>query len=88
MRTSLRPEGEDRYFVGDTARTAIRYIVTTDLIGVTGLVAALLGKDPPDARIWISTGPAPTFLKFEGSMFLKGPRGRIEQAAPRWAGDR
>jgi hypothetical protein len=88
MRTAMRPEGEDRYFVGDTARTAVRYIVTMDLIGLTGLVAAVLGKDPPDVRFWLSTGAAPSFLKFEGAMFLKGPRWRIEQAPPRWAGDR
>jgi hypothetical protein len=88
MRTTMRPEGEDRYFAGDTARTAVRHIVTMDLIGLTGLVAAVLGKDPPDVRIWTSTGAAPSFLKFEGAMFLKGPRWKIELAAPRWAGDR
>jgi hypothetical protein len=84
MRTALRPEGEDRYFAGETAHTAVRYIETMDLVGVTGLVATVLGKDPPDVRFWISTGPAPSFLKFEGPMFVKGPRWRIELAAPRW----
>ena len=88
MRTAMRPEGEDRYFVGDTAHTAVRHIVTMDLIGLTGLVATVLGKDPPDVRMWMSTGTAPSFLKFEGAMFLKGPRWKIELAAPRWAGDR
>ena len=84
MRTVLRPEGEDRYFAGETAHTAVRYIVTMDLVGVTGLVATVLGKDPPDVRFWISTGAAPSFLKFEGPMFVKGPRWRIDLAAPRW----
>ena len=88
MRTVMRPEGEERYFVGDTARTAVRHIVSMDLIGLTGLVAAVLGKDPPDVRVWMSTGAAPSFLKFEGALFLKGPRWRIELAAPRWAGER
>jgi len=59
-----------------------------DLVGVTGLIATVLGKDPPDVRFWISTGEAPAFLRFEGSMFLKGPRWRIELAAPRWTRDR
>ena len=88
MRTSLRPEGDDRYYVGDATRTAVRYVVTMDLVGVTGLIATVLGKDPPDVRFWISTGEAPAFLRFEGSMFLKGPRWRIELAAPRWTRDR
>jgi hypothetical protein len=88
MRTSLRPEGDDRYYVGDTGRTAVRYVVNMDLVGVTGLVAAVLGKDPPDVRFWISTGETPAFLRFEGPMFQKGPRWRIELAAPRWTRDR
>jgi len=88
MRTSLRPEGDDRYYVGDTARTAVRYVLNMDLVGVTGLVATVLGKDPPDVRFWISTGEAPAFLRFEGPMFAKGPRWRIDLAAPRWTRDR
>jgi len=88
MRTSLRPEGDDRYYVGDAAHTAVRYVVTMDLVGVTGLIATVLGKDPPDVRFGISTGEAPAFLRFEGSMFPQGPRWRIELAAPRWTRDR
>lgn len=88
LRTAMRPEGEDRYYVGDTGRTAVRYVVAMDLVGVTGLLATALGKDPPDVRFWISTGEAPAFLRFEGAMLLKGPRWRIDLAAPRWTRDR
>jgi hypothetical protein len=88
MRTTLRPEGEDRYHVGDLARTAVRYLVSMDLVGLTGVVATVLGKEPADIRFWITTSVAPSFVKFEGSMFLKGPRWRIELGAPRWPGER
>jgi hypothetical protein len=88
LRTILEPEGEDRYHVGDAARTAARYLVTMELGGLTGAVASVLGKEPPDLRYWISTGPAPAFLRFHGAMFLKGPRWRIEPGAPRWPDDR
>jgi hypothetical protein len=84
LRTTLAPEGEDRYQVGDLTQTAARYLVTMDLGGLTGVVATVLGKDPPDLRFWVSTGALPAFLKFEGAMYLKGPRWRIELAAPRW----
>ena len=83
-----RPDGEDKYFVGDAARTASRYLVTMEIGGLTGVIASVLGKTPPDLRFWISTGPAPGFLKFEGAMFLKGPIWRIELATPRWATER
>lgn len=88
MTSTLRPEGEDRYVVGDAARTAARYLVTMDLKGLVGVVAYVLGKDPPDLRFWIAPGAAPAFLKFEGAMYVNGPRWRIELAAPRWPGER
>lgn len=82
--TELRPEGEDRYFVGDVPRTARRFLLKMELRGVTKVVASILGKDPPEVRYWIATGTAPAFVKFEGPLFLKGPRWRIELSAPRW----
>ena len=83
--TELRAEGEERFFVGDASRTATRFLLKMELRGVTGLVASILGKDPPEVRYWIATGTAPTFVKFEGPMFLKGPRWRVELSAPRWS---
>jgi hypothetical protein len=83
--TTLRPEGEDRYLVGDTAGTATRYLVKLEIAGLKGVLADLLGKTPPEGRYWFSKGPAPGFMKFEGAMFLNGPKWRIELGAPRWA---
>ena len=88
LRSTMRPDGEDKYFVGDTARPAARYLVTMDIGGLTGAIASVLGKDPPDLRFWISRGPAPAFLRFEGAMFLKGPTWTIELSAPRWSAER
>src|SRR2546425_674640 len=65
LETTLRSEGEDKFFVGDVARTATRYLVKMELRGLTGVVASILGKDPPQVRYWIS-GPPPPFRKFEG----------------------
>jgi hypothetical protein len=82
--TELRAEGEDKYFVGDAARPATRYLVKMDLKGLTGVIATVIGKDPPDLRYWLTPAPAPSFVKIEGPMFLKGPTWRIEFAVPRW----
>ena len=82
--TELSAEGEDKYFIGDVARTATRYLVKMDLKGLTGVIATLIGKDPPDLRYWLTPAPAPGFVKLEGPMFLKGPTWRIEFATPRW----
>ena len=82
--TELRAEGEDKYFIGDVSRTATRYLVKMELRGVTGVVASIMGKDPPDIRYWITNGPGHGFVKLEGPMFLKGPRWRVELTGPRW----
>src|SRR5262245_32436427 len=84
LSTEIRAEGEDKFFVGDVAHTATRYLVKIDLKGLTGVIATVIGKDPPDLRYWITTGPAPGFVKLEAPMFLKGPIWRVEFAAPRW----
>jgi hypothetical protein len=59
-----------------------------DIGSLTGVIASVLGRDPPDLRFWISRGPAPAFLRFEGAMFLKGPTWTIELSAPRWSAER
>ena len=82
--TTLRAEGEDHFLVGDVARTATRYLLKMELRGLKGVVASIIGKDPPQVRYWISTGSAPGFVKFEGPMFLNGPRWRVELTGPRW----
>lgn len=85
LRSTMRPDGEAGYFVGDAARIASRYLVTFDIGGLTGVVASALGKNPPELRFWISRGPAPAFLKFEGAMFEKGPTWTIDLSTPRWS---
>jgi len=82
--TELRAEGEDKYHVGDVAGTATRYLVKMELPGVVGVVASIVGKDPPDIRYWMTNGPGHGFVKFEGPMFLKGPVWRVELTGPRW----
>jgi hypothetical protein len=85
LKTELMPEGEESFFVGRDSRKATRYLVKIELGGVKGVLASVIGKEPPDVRYWIAAGPAPTFLKFEGPMFLKGPLWRIELGVPRWS---
>ena len=52
--------------------------------GVAKVVAPIIGKEPPEVRFWISNGTAPTFVKSEGPVFLKGPSWLVELGIPRW----
>jgi hypothetical protein len=51
---------------------------------VTGSVAKVMGKQPPDTYIWIFGGKAPTFVKFEGPLYEGGPIWDIDLANMRW----
>lgn len=63
---------------------ALRYLVKLELGGMLGVVATIVGKDPPDLRYWITADPVPAFIKFEGPFYLNGPVWRIELTGPRW----
>lgn len=81
----ITAEGEDSFAVGGTGHKAMRYDIKVDIGGVRGVVAPLVGKQPPDTRVWILPGNFPTFLKSEGPMFEGGPIWRTELVSPVWA---
>ncbi len=80
----LMREGSDAYWVGSARASAARYLVEPKVPGVKGVLAMLIGKQPSSVRFWMTEGPAPTFVRFEGPLYVNGPTWRIELAAPRW----
>jgi hypothetical protein len=80
LRMELRREGEDRVVFAGDAKQATRHLVNLEVGGLTGVVASLIGKSPPDLRYWLVLGEIPAFVRFEGSMFLNGPVWRVEMA--------
>ena len=75
---ALTPEGEETVRLGKDAKTVARYLVKLELGGLTGLIAPVLGKQPPDLHYWLVMGDVPAFVRFEGPMFLHGPVWRLE----------
>jgi hypothetical protein len=80
----ISPEGEDTFSVGESARKAVRYDVKVDIGGAAGVVAPIVGKQPPDTHVWILEGEAPAFVKSEGPAYEGGPIWRIELTSPVW----
>jgi hypothetical protein len=80
----LTPAGEDRFSTGTAARAAAHYVLKVDAGGIAGLLAPLLGKEPPDSHVWILGGETPAFVKAEQALFLGGPVWRIELTSPVW----
>ena len=84
LKMELKPEGADKFLIGPSSHPATRYLVDLEIGGMMGVLASVVGKEPPDLRYWIADGPLRAFVKFEGPFYLNGPVWRIELAAPRW----
>ena len=81
---ALSRDGGDTISVGSSRRKAQRWVVHVELSGIKGVLAKLLGKQPPDTHIWIFGGDAPTFLRSESPAWFGGPMWVIRLSAPAW----
>jgi hypothetical protein len=70
--------------VAGVPRKTRRFIAHIQIGGVAGVVAPIVGKQPPDTSIWIIEGKAPGFLKSRGSLSEGDPVWQIELASPVW----
>ena len=86
IQLELVPAGEDKVLVGELKKTAIHYAFKPRLGSWLKLFTTLLGRMPPDSHAWVVTDEVPTFVRFEGPLYTKGPIWRIEVTSPRWPG--
>ena len=78
------PADEEPFSTAGSGRKAMHYVVKVHVPGMTGAIASLLGKTPPDSHVWILGGEAPAFVKAESPLFPGGPTWRIELVSPIW----
>ncbi len=84
VKLEITTAGEEPFTLGGTSRRATHYILKVDIGGLSGLIAPLLGKQPPDSHVWILGGDVPAFVKSAQALYVGGPVWRIELAAPVW----
>lgn len=84
VKLAISNAGDESFSTGGTRRMATHYVVKIEIGGLSGLIAPLVGKQPPDTHVWILGGEAPAFVKSEGPLFLGGPIWRIELVSPVW----
>jgi hypothetical protein len=70
---SVTPEGEDAFQVAGIKYKAIRFNLHLIIGGIAGLIAPIIGKEPPDSKAWISLGEVPAFIRSEQPLYLGGP---------------
>jgi hypothetical protein len=69
IKLAINAEGEDSFSTGSAAHKSTRYKIHVDIGGIKGVIAPVLGKEPPDTRVWISQGDCPAFVKSQGPRF-------------------
>lgn len=84
VKLAVSVAGEEPFSTGGTSRKATHYVLKVEVGGISGLLAPLLGKQPPDSHVWILEGEAPAFVKAEQQLYLGGPVWRIELVSPVW----
>jgi hypothetical protein len=82
VKLAIAAVGEDMLSTAGSNSKATHYVVKVDMGGIAGLLAPLLGQQPPDSHVWVLGGNEPTLVKSEGPMFFGGPSWRIELASP------
>jgi len=76
--------GKEPFTIGGSKRKATHYVIKVELGGIAGLLAPLVGKQPPDNHVWILGGEVPAFVKSESPLYAQGPLWRMELASPDW----
>jgi len=84
VKVVIAPVGEDPFTFGAATRQAIHYLLKVEIGGLAGVIAPLLGKQPPDIHVWVQDGTAPTFVKSRGPIYAGGPIWEIRLASPVW----
>ena len=81
---SIAQQGEDPFWTAGARQKATRYQIKVELGGLKGMIAPLIGKQPPDSQVWISVDDVPGFVKFQGALCLSCPMWSIEPTTPVW----
>lgn len=82
VKLEISTEGERSFALGLISQKATHFVIKIKIAGIAGVVAPLIGKEPPDLHVWIISGGAPVFVRSEGPFFEGGPIWTIEFAAP------
>jgi hypothetical protein len=82
VKLHVKRAGEEPFSIGGQGRKATHFAIKVEITGAAGVVAPLVGKQPPDTQTWILGGTVPTFLKSEGPFFDGGPIWRVEPTSP------
>jgi hypothetical protein len=84
VKLAISSRGEEPFSLAGFQRKALAYEIKIELGGVAGVVAPMIGKQPPDIQIWIEGGNVPAFVREEGPLSQGSPILIIQLTSPAW----
>lgn len=78
---TISPQGLEAFPFDGSKLEAMRYALKIDIGGISGSVAKIAGRQPPDTFVWMLHSKVPLFLMAQETL-EGGPVCRIELAAP------
>ncbi len=81
---SIASRGEEPFSLAGATRKSTHYEIKIELGGVAGIVAPMIGHQPPNIQVWVIGAPAPSFLREQGPLYADGPVLTMQLASPTW----
>ena len=88
VKVTMAATGTEPFSVAGSGRRATHYVLKIHIGGIAGLVAPLVGKEPPDSHVWILEGEAPAFVRSRAPTFMGGPLWQTDLVSPVWPRER
>lgn len=84
VKLAIVADGTEQFKISGRRYQAVKYDVKVEIGGVTGAVAPIVGKQPPDTYVWVAEGGPPTIVRVDTALYVDGPVWSIRLASPVW----
>jgi hypothetical protein len=84
VKLAITMEKEGQFTVAGRRIKAAEWDVKAELGGLTGIVAPMIGKQPPDTHVWIAENGVPEIVRVDTALYVGGPVWSIQLASPVW----
>jgi len=84
VKLAITPRGTKGFALAGVPRKALAYEIKIEIGGLAGIIAPLVGKEPPPIEIWVVNGEVPAFVREIGPLFESGGLLTISLASPTW----
>ena len=80
----ITAQGKEAFSIAGLRQNSTRFVVKVEMGGMAGMLAPMIGKQPPDTNVWVVEQGVPAFVRSEGPLFLGGPIWHLEMISPVW----